>query len=41
MLNDSTPISELDPISKENADGHLELIRKMNLRDKPELYESE
>ena len=41
MLNDSSHISELDPISKENADGHLELIRKMNLRDKPELYESE
>jgi len=41
MLNDSTPISELDPISKENADGQLEFMRKMNLRDKPEVYEIE
>lgn len=41
MLNDSTPISELDPISKENADGHLEFIRRMNLRVKPEIYEIE
>ncbi|MCH7950737.1 MAG: hypothetical protein IH875_09720 [Candidatus Dadabacteria bacterium] len=41
MPNDSSHISELGPISKEKADGQLEFMRKMNLRDKPELYESE
>ena len=41
MPNDSTHISELSPISKEKADGQLEFMRKMNLRDKPEVYEIE
>jgi len=41
MPNDSSHISELGPISKEKADGQLEFMRKMNLRDKPEVYEIE
>lgn len=41
MLNDSSHISELSPISKEKADGHLEFMRIKNLREKPKIYEIE
>ena len=41
ILQASTSLSELGSIAKEKADGQLEYMRKMNMREKPEIYKIE